>query len=715
MRRALAFAVAASALVGGGLVAARATRDALFLSQFPASALPGVMMASAALSLIAAAALSRGLARAGPARAVPAALVASGALFLVEWFLLARSPRGVAGLLYLHVTALGPLLLSGFWSVVSERFDPHTAKRSVSRLAGAAALAGVLGGVAAERVVALAGMGWTLGLLFVFSAAAAVAVGGVGASEEHPASRVEQARRRGSTLGLLARDPLLAPMALLMLLGAAVDVFVDYALKAEAAAAFPETQQLVRFFAAFYVGTGLLAFALQAGLGNTVLRRFGLAGAMGVLPVAVVASGALALFSGRLWTVVLVRGVESVVANGLFRSGFELLYGPVPAGVKRPVKAWIDVSARGVGSIAGAGLVLFLLFVAPDLGSWATVGLAMAASAFVMVLVLRVNRSYVAQLQDSLRTGRVMLQLDDAVDATTARTITETHAALDRRTLLELARAHAARTEEREAARAQASPRATTPVPDARAEPAARSTAAPPPEPPGAPEPVLERVAELCSGDPFRVRRALHARGDAGGLRSAALDRRLVAHVIPLLASPALARDAEAFLRRVAPRSVGQLVDALLDRSEGREVRLALAGILSQVPARRAVEGLWLGLDDPDFAMRRAFADAATRVVDRRRDFAPPKEAIHARLEKELAAAAGVEHGVEATPLLEYAFNLLALLHGRETMRSALTGLQSGRASMRGTALEMLESVLPPGLRRSLSELIERAGASEAG
>ena len=93
------------------------------------------MLAAALLSLLGAALLSRQLSRSGPARVVPVALAANALVFLAEWAALGSRPEIVAAVLYLHVTALGPLLLSGFWSVFTERFDPRTAKQAVSRMA----------------------------------------------------------------------------------------------------------------------------------------------------------------------------------------------------------------------------------------------------------------------------------------------------------------------------------------------------------------------------------------------------------------------------------------------------------------------------------------------------------------------------------------------------------------------------------------------------
>ena len=646
------------------------------------------MVASAVLAIAGALLFARWLVRVGPARAVPLVFAVSGGVFLLEWGLLDPAPQIAAALVYLHVTALGPLLLSGFWSVVNERFDPHTAKRAVSPMAAAGALAGVATGVAAERIASLADIGWTLALLFVLAISAAVAVRGIGAPEEASNAPTEDA---GGSLARIGQHPLLRPMALLMVLGAAIDTFLDYVLKLEAAAVWVETQELVRFFAAFYVGCGLLAFAFQGALGSFLLRRFGLGGAMAVLPLGVIATGGVALLSWRIWTVLLVRGVQSVMEGGMFRSAFELLYTPLPATLKRPIKPWIDVAARSLGSMAAAGLVLFLLFVLPDEGGGVVVALSIATSGLMLWLVLHAQRSYVAELGDSLRTGGVRLVPEDVEDATTLF-VAQSHTGVDRLTLLEQARAYAARQKE---AGESKDPVVGASVPDAIPRLAASTPS---------PDPLLARVIDVCSHDPVRVRGALHVRDQAAGVRSAAADRRLVPHVVPLLADPALVRDAEAFLRRVAPRSLGQLIDSLLDRSEALEVRLALTRILPNVQESRALEGLWLVLDDPSFELRRASAEAAVRLVDPKRSEAPPREVVHAQLAKELSRT----DAVAPSRRLEQVFVLLALLHGRDTMRSTQSGLESEIPRQRGTALELLETVLPEDLRRSVFELIEQ-------
>src|SRR4051794_15724471 len=83
-------------------VGSNAIRDGLFLSWFPVTSLPYVFATAALLSIPAAQASGRLLARFGPARVVPALLGISGLLFFLEWALLTRLQQPVAILLYLH-------------------------------------------------------------------------------------------------------------------------------------------------------------------------------------------------------------------------------------------------------------------------------------------------------------------------------------------------------------------------------------------------------------------------------------------------------------------------------------------------------------------------------------------------------------------------------------------------------------------------------------
>ena len=114
-----------AAMLGAGLmilqqVGAKATRDALFLSTYPAHYLPTMMVAAATLSILGALLMTRTLTALGPNRVIPLAYGANAALFAVEWLLSSNSHAVASIVVYLHIAAAGPIVISGFWSVVNE-------------------------------------------------------------------------------------------------------------------------------------------------------------------------------------------------------------------------------------------------------------------------------------------------------------------------------------------------------------------------------------------------------------------------------------------------------------------------------------------------------------------------------------------------------------------------------------------------------------------
>src|SRR5260370_30071692 len=70
---------------------------------------------------------------------------------------------------FLHTAVLGSVMISAFWSLINEIFDPHTGKRAVASIAAGATLGGVLGGVAAWRASALNAVPTMLPLLAAVS------------------------------------------------------------------------------------------------------------------------------------------------------------------------------------------------------------------------------------------------------------------------------------------------------------------------------------------------------------------------------------------------------------------------------------------------------------------------------------------------------------------------------------------------------------------
>jgi ATP:ADP antiporter, AAA family len=656
-------AVSAAAFTAGILiaqqVASRAVRDAIFLSAFRVRSLPLVMGASAIAALAGAEALSRLQARRSPSRVVPAAAVLSTILLACWWALGLAFPRPAAVLLYLHVAAFGPALISGFWSLVNERFDPYTARRAVGAIGTGAAAGGVAGGALAwlaSRSVPLPAT--VLGL---------VALGALGASALAQArsreTRTAVARPAPLPAAVLLRNPYLRSIAIVVLLGAVVDAIVDFLFKAQAADRFA-SGSLLGAFAVFQAGISVLGLLLQVGLSRAALRHLGIAGTIGLRPAATAVGAIVGAFVPGLATATLVRGAYDSLTNSLFRSGYELLYTPLPEAEKRRVKAIVDVAVDKAGALAGSLLVALALVLAPLASAPALFALAAAVSLVLVLFSQRLQRGYVQTLAQSLVLGRVRLDAEDIVDHATQATLADT-SLVDRGTLLR-------QIEELRGGQPETLvPTTVTPPSDSFAR-----------EPSSDPDGLVQRLIWVRSGDPALVRRALR--------HSPEPEPALVACIVPLLSSELLFAEVVRVLRQAAPRVTGQLVDAMLDPAGDPVVRRRIPRVLKACPTPRAAVGLRSALDDPSFEVRTAATAALAAMHEHSTVVEISREEVLERVRRELDSGEPVDRQ------LPQLFALLSLMLERGPLQIAWTAMKAQDRALRGTALEYLSNVLPP-------------------
>jgi hypothetical protein len=149
-RRAMWIATITALVVVAAFVAGKAARDAILLSRFGVESLPIFIGISAVISLPIILVAGRLMARFGPARLMPMLNLVSAAVGLIEWLLLSEYPRATTIAIYFHLSISGAILVSGFWSIINERFDVQTAKRGIGRIGVGATLGGILGGLIAQ-------------------------------------------------------------------------------------------------------------------------------------------------------------------------------------------------------------------------------------------------------------------------------------------------------------------------------------------------------------------------------------------------------------------------------------------------------------------------------------------------------------------------------------------------------------------------------------
>jgi ATP/ADP translocase len=692
-------------------VAGKATRDALFLSTFEVTSLPYVIAGSAAFSFAMVFVFSRLLSRLGPARAIPAAFAASALLLFAEWALLSGSPELVSVLFYLHMTGLGGVLISGFWSVVNERFDPRMAKRQIGRIAGGATLGGLIGGVLAERIGGVFSIGAMLPVLAVLHLFCGAIVRGIdfGAPAAPIAAREgeqgDEAQPDRSAWQILSEAPYLRNLAIVVLLASVSSVTLDYVFKAHAAESLGRGQNLMRFFAIFYTAVALGTFFIQTTLSRRFLERLGLARTVSSLPFTVMAGGMGAMVFPGLPSAAIARGLSSAANDSLFRSGYEILYTPIPPKEKRATKSLVDVGVDRLGDLVAGGVIrLILLFGAASAVSY-ILGLTILLAVVGLWFTRELNRGYIASLESGLKERALDLELADVRDSTTRGVISRS--ALPDTGLAPVAAASPAATaayrEEQTSARAARASEVEEKLPRLAANDA-----------------VIRQIAALRSGDAQKVRRVLRQAGQ--------LDAALVPHVILLLAWDDMAPDAVAALGQIAPRIAGQLLDALLDQEQSFAVRRRIPRILARCPSRRAIEGLFEALNDKRFEVRYQCGCALESISRQNPELQIALDPVFLAVQREAAAGRKVWISQQlldrveerddspfvddvlrqrATRSIEHVFRLLSLVLPKEPLHIAYRGLHTEDEHLRGIALEYLEIVLPPAVREALWPYLE--------
>ena len=669
-------------------VGSKATRDALFLFSFGARALPVMVMATALLAIAFAFLSARALTAWGPGRVIPAAFAGSGVLILIEWGISFWFPRAAAVLVYLHCGCLGGLLISGLWSMVNERFDPRTVKLDLGSLTVWGTLGGAFGGLIAARVGQTLPATAMLPILAAFHFVSAAALSRLGQSPvatprsavPRPAEPPERSMRTG--LRALAGSSYLRGLVGLMVLVTISEGFLDLALKSRTASTFAEQGELLRFFAVFYAVVSLFTLLVQTLASRFLMQKAGPAKTAAMLPAGVTLASAGALAVPGLASAAIARGVESMLSNSLFRGGYEVLFTPVSAREKRAVKPLADVGAARVGDLIAAGIAQAVLAGSMLHAPVILTALAAGVSIAAVWAALRLQAGYVSVLERGLRSRAIEFDFSSVQDGLTQSIMLKTLSPDEQSRIL--------------------SRSGLVTLPAAWSE-----------------SPHGERIADLRSRDPSRVRRSL---------RGEPVPVEIAFEVISLLARDDVARDAIENLRRAGPTVIEPLITGLLNPGEEFAVRRRIPLVLATYKIPRAVEGLGKGLEDRRFEVRYRCGRGLSHLMDL--DSAlriAPALACEAVL-REVEAGAGVWEGrrlldrVDDEPWspvlddairsradrsLEHVFTLLALVLPKEPLRIAFRGLHAEDPFLRGTSLEYLESSLPPEIRKPLWPYLE--------
>ena len=257
-------------------------------------------------------------------------------------------------------------LFSQGWLVAANVFDSREAKRLYGLLGLGAVAGAAIGSAVTTFTVKIVG---TQNLILACAVMVLLAFGAfLGAVRQCAEPMVRARAADAEKLEFSARDIFsavaryrhLQVIIAIILLTFIVDELVDFQFQAMAKHRF-RGDQLTAFFGGFYVYLNLISLVLQLFFTAWVVRRVGVGGTLQIMPVSItVASLAAAAVPGLVSAVVL-RFSEAVNRYTFNRTGMELLFLPLPSGLKNRTKAFVDIFVDRFGrGIAGILLAAML-------------------------------------------------------------------------------------------------------------------------------------------------------------------------------------------------------------------------------------------------------------------------------------------------------------------------------------------------------------------
>jgi ATP:ADP antiporter, AAA family len=300
-----------------------------------------------------------------PRRAmIPVTQSAIAGLLLVFYFLFTFvGADWVAVAFYVISLILAILLISQFWTLANDIYDPRQAKRIFGFIGAGSSLGGATGaGLTAFLVESVGSKTMILIAAGVMGACVAIVLTimrrekSAGTSDASKTGE-EESVGGGEALRMLRASRHLQIISLVIACGAICAAIVEQQVNmavAEAKGA-NNADAIAAFLGQLIVYLSLIGFVIQVALTSRIHRIMGIGFALLILPVSMGASATLILLNRALWAPSFGRILDTSIRYTVDKTSREVLFLPLPADLKYRAKPFIDVTmdrlAKGVGAL----------------------------------------------------------------------------------------------------------------------------------------------------------------------------------------------------------------------------------------------------------------------------------------------------------------------------------------------------------------------------
>jgi AAA family ATP:ADP antiporter len=389
---------------------------AMFLNKFNIDKLPYLYILIAVAGGVLAYLYTRIALKSSLTTAVSWTMLISVICLIALWWLIGLNLPWMLYVFNIWVSLFSIVLFSQGWLVAANLFDSRQAKRLYGLLGLGAVVGAAVGSAVTTLTVRIVG---TRNLILACAAIVALAFGAfLGAIRQSKGSltgarAADTEKQEFSPRDIFAsilRNRHLQLIIAITLLTFIVDELVDFQFQAVAKRTF-HGDQLTAFIASFFVYLNLVSLVLQLFFTAWIVRRIGVGGTLQIMPLSITAASIAAAAVPGLVSAIILRFSEAVNRYTFNRTGMELLFLPLPSGLKNRTKAFIDIFIDRFGrGMAGVLLATLLALGLRDLRIIAIISVGCTAA--WILLARAAAREYTQTMRSRIERRR--LELEDA-------------------------------------------------------------------------------------------------------------------------------------------------------------------------------------------------------------------------------------------------------------------------------------------------------------
>ncbi|MCF8067876.1 MAG: cyclic nucleotide-binding domain-containing protein [Desulfobacterales bacterium] len=386
------------------IVLTRTYVDLLFLSNYPASWLPYFFFGTTAVIMLSAFCVTP-LVSKGSNRASFVILVGMALSIVLSRVVLNFKITGLPFVISLWLTAASVLIGVISWNTVGDAFDVRKFKNLVKWINGAGCVGGLLMGLCIPFIISFASSDmllYVLGSLVALSSFCVLALKPIPVLHKKIKEQVS-----------LFKFPLFKCLFASVLILMVVDTFADYTLKSQVGAVFSK-DEIGKFMGPFYGLASVLSLVVQFGGTGPLLKYFGVAFLLVVLPSFSILASIGIIVSPGLWLAAIFRMGENVFKYSLDNIGCEIVANPLPGKIRRKGKITLKGVAAPLGTCIGA---LVLWGIADRFGLRGVALVTIAACVIWLLTIFKINKAYQATLKDAIKLKRFGTQGSQITEA----------------------------------------------------------------------------------------------------------------------------------------------------------------------------------------------------------------------------------------------------------------------------------------------------------